>query len=180
MKTLLEPGPSSPLYGRPPAKLYLEHFGVRTAKNFLRKGFEEYDVPVKEELIDEAVERLDGIPGWLTLYGNNVAVRKLSRQKALDETISEGTKIAGDELEHFLEGRDRDTYLAALKAASTSARWSEVKGAIEFKRGTTVNDATVLNVLENLKAGMPISEEGRVYRVNDPMLRTLLLSSRIT
>lgn len=180
MKTLLEPGPSSPLYGRLPAKLYLQPFGRESAALFLKKGFEEYHATIRENVIDEAVERLDGIPGWLTLYGNNVAVRKLPHEKALEETVSEGIKIVRDELDHFLEGRDRVGYLAALKAAATSARWSEVKGAVEIGRGSPVNDATVHNILESLKAATLIDEREKVYRVKDPMLRTLLLTSQIT
>lgn len=180
MKTLLEPGSSSPLYGRSPARLYLQPFERECATDFLKKGFEECQVTVREDLINEAVERLDGIPGWLTLYGNNVTVRKLPHQKALEETISEGIKIVKDELEHFLDGRDRVAHLAALKAAATSARWKEIKGAVETRKGSTVNDATVYNILESLKAAMLIDEKEKVYRVNDPMLRTLLLTSQIT
>jgi len=180
MKTLLEPGPSSPLYGRSPARLYLQPFDRERATGFLKKGLEEYQVELGEDLIDDAVERLDGIPGWLTLYGNNVTVRKLHHQKALEETLSEGIKIVKDELEHFLDGRDRVAYLAALKATSISARWNEIKGAIEMRKGSAVNDATVYNILKSLKAAMLINEKEKVYRVNDPMLRTLLLTSQIT
>lgn len=180
MKTLLEPGSSSPLYGRSPAKLFLQPFKRKRATDFLKKGFAEYRVTVREELINEAVERLDGIPGWLTLYGNNVAVRRLPHQKALEETVSEGVKIVKDELEHFLDGRDKVAFLAALKAAATSARWKEIKGAVETRKGYAVNDATVYNILESLKAAMLINEREKVYRVNDPMLRTLLLTSQVT
>ena len=180
MKTLLEPGPTSPLYGRSPAKLYLEPFDGRQAANFLRKGFEEYHVTIGEDLLAEAVERLDGVPGWLTLYGNNVAVRKLPHHEALEETVSEGAKIVKGELEHFLEGRDRVAHLAALKAAAISARWSEVKGALETVKGYAVNDATVYAILKCLKAAMLVNEKDGVYRVNDPMLRTVMLTSQIT
>jgi len=79
-----------------------------------------------------------------------------------------------------LEGRERTLYLASLKAAAISARWKEIKGAIETAKGSTVNDATVQNILENLKAAMLIDEKDNAYRVNDPMLRTLLLTSQIT
>lgn len=178
MKTLLEPGPSSPLYGRSPARLYLQPFERERAAEFLKKGIREYHEAVKEDLINEAVERLDGIPGWLTLYGNNITVRKLPHQEALKETISEGIKkIVEDELNHFLDGRDRTAYLAALKAAATSAHWNEIRGAIEIRKGSPVNDATVYNILQNLKAAMLVEEKENVYRVNDPMLRTLLLTS---
>ncbi|MEM2971822.1 MAG: ATP-binding protein [Candidatus Bathyarchaeia archaeon] len=180
MKTLLEPTSSSPLYGRSPAKLYLNPFEKELAISFLRKGFEEQKLTLRDEIINEAVERLDGIPGWLTLYGNNAAVRKLPHQRALEETISEGIKIVKDELEHFLEGRDKQAYLAALKAAATSARWTEIKGAVEIAKASPVNDATIYRIIENLKAAMLIEEKENVYRINDPMLRTLLLTSQIT
>ena len=180
MKTLLEPGPSSPLYGRSPARVYLHPFGKEEATNFLKRGFREYEVKVEENLIREAVERLDGVPGWLTLYGNNVAVRRLGHKDALEGTVSEGLRIVKDELEHYLEGRDRIGHLAALKVAATTARWSEIKGAVEVRKGSTVNDATIYNTLESLKAAMLVDEAKGVYRVNDPMLRTLLLTSGLT
>jgi len=181
MKTLIEPKSSSPLYGRSPAKLYLRPFEKKKAIDFLDKGFQEYDMKVPHDIVTNVVEeRLDGIPGWLALYGNNAAVRRLPLEKALDETISEGLKIVREELEHFLKGRGRSAYLAALKAAATSARWSEVKGAMEARRRSPVNDATVYNVLEGLKAAMLIDEQERVYRINDPVLRTLLLTAKIS
>jgi hypothetical protein len=43
-----------------------------------------------------------------------------------------------------------------------------------------VNDATVYNVLEALKASMLIDEQEGVYKVNDPVLRTLLLTAKIS
>jgi hypothetical protein len=180
MKTLLEPRSTSPMYGRSPAKLFLQPFTKEKSTEFLKKGFQECHETIPEEQIEEAVEKLDGIPGWLTLYGNNVAIRKLSHKKAMEETVSEGIKITRDELEHFLQGRDRTTYLAALKIATTSARWKEIKAAIETRRNSVPNDATVQNALENLKAAMLLDEKEGIYTVKDPMLRTLLLTSQIT
>jgi AAA+ ATPase superfamily predicted ATPase len=180
MKTLLEPASSSPLYGRSPAKLYLQPFEKEFATQFLKKGFEGYHLAIKDETTRDAVERLDGVPGWLTLYGNNITIRKLTHQKALEETVSEGTKIVKDELEHFFEGRDKQAYLAALKAAAISARWTEIKGAVEIAKASIVNDATIYRIIENLKAAMLIQEKENVYKINDPMLRTLLLTSQTT
>ncbi len=177
MKTLLEPSSTSPLYGRAPAKLYLKPFERDTSLRFLRKGFEEYHRKVSEVHLEEAVERLDGLSGWLALYGNNVAVSGMSQKKALEETFVEGSKVTKDELEHFLLGRARESHIAALKASAISSRWSEIKEAIQTARGTPVNDATVRNVVNELQASMLITEESGVYRVVDPMLRSVLLSS---
>ncbi|GBC73844.1 hypothetical protein HRbin04_01251 [archaeon HR04] len=178
MKALLEPRSTSPLYGRSPARLYLQPFTKEKAIEFLRRGFNEYNKPIKD-IEMEAVERLDGIPGWLTLYGNNVAVRNIPHRIALEETVAEGTKIVKDELEHFLEGRDRILYITALKAMAISARWRDVKNVIETRRGGSVNDATIYNIIENLKAAMLIGEDEGVYVVKDPILRSLLLTSQI-
>jgi AAA+ ATPase superfamily predicted ATPase len=147
---------------------------------FLKKGFQEYNQTIKDSAVNEAVERLDGIPGWLTLYGNKVSVQKLQHKQALEETTAEASKIVKDELEHFLEGRDRQAYLAALKATATPSRWTEIKGAIQIAKASTINDGSVYRIIKNLKAAMLITEDNRTYRIEDPMLRTLLLSSEIT
>jgi len=179
MKTLLEPEATSPLYGRSPAKLYLQPFEQKTAKQFLKKGFQEHNCIIEDKTVEDAVEKLDGIPGWLTLYGNKMSVQQLPHLTALKETVSEGIKIIKDELEHFLESRDRQAYIAALKASAISNRWTEIKRNIEITKGTTVNNATVYRIIENLKAAMLISEENGAYRVKDPMLKAVLLSSDI-
>ncbi|MEM0365311.1 MAG: ATP-binding protein [Candidatus Nitrosocaldus sp.] len=205
MKALLEPRSTSPLYGRSPARLYLQPFTREKAIEFLRHGFNEYKRSIRDREVNEAVDRLDGIPGWLTLYGNNVAVRGMPHGRALEETIAEGTKIVKDELEHFLQGRDRMVYITALKAMAisarwgeiknaieirrgysvndatiyniiVSARWGEIKNAIEIRRGYSVNDATIYNIIESLKAAMLIGEDEGIYTVKDPMLRALLLT----
>lgn len=44
------------------------------------------------------------------------------------------------------------------------------------RKGSSVNDGTVRNILESLKAGMLIDERNGVYTVVDPMLRAFLLS----
>lgn len=82
--------------------------------DFLRAGFKEFGLRIEERFLEEVVERLDGIPGWLTLYGNLVAIQKLEHERALQQAIYEGQKIVREELEHFLEKRDREAYLTVL------------------------------------------------------------------
>jgi len=175
MKTLLEPTSTSPLYGRSPAKLYIQPFKSEIAMSFLRKGFQQCNTKVSEDILKNAVERLDGIPGWLTLYGNNVCIQQMSHEKALEETTQEAFRIVNDELEHFLSNRDRVSHIAALKATAISASWSEIKNAVSNAKGSIVNDAIIQRIIQNLKAGMLIVEENGKYRVDDPMLRSYVL-----
>jgi AAA+ ATPase superfamily predicted ATPase len=174
MRILLEPSSTSPLYGRSPAKLFLKPFSKETSAKFLKVGFEECNIDVPESDILEAVEELDGIVGWLTLYGNSVAVRKLSHRDALKNVFDEGSKIVLEELEHFLRNRDRKRYMVALSAMSSRASWSEIKHALEIKVGN-VNDATLKNIVDALLSAMIIKKENEKYFVVDPILRKLLV-----
>lgn len=180
MKTLLEPQSTSPLYGRSPAKLYVKPFESEQAKEFLRKGFQQCNTKIPEATIVNAVERLDGLPGWLTLYGNKVCVQCLSDEKALEETTQEAYIIVNDELEHFLLNRDRIAYIAALRATAVFSSWTAIKSSVSQAKGSPVNDAIVYRIIGHLKAGMLIQEERGGYRVGDPMLRSLLLTSSVS
>ncbi|RLF12044.1 MAG: ATP-binding protein [Thermoprotei archaeon] len=174
IKTLLNPSQSSPLYGRKPTPIKLQHFTRKQALDFLRRGFMELRVGVNEDQLADAVDRLGTSPGWLTLYGNYAAVQRLNHEEAVDEVIKEGVKIMKAELEHYLEDRDRETHLAVLKACLTPATWTEIKKAVERKKGYQVNDATIQSTLQELQAAMLIEKTNKTYMVMDPMLKALL------
>ena len=178
IRTLLSPKSSkSPMYGRPPAEVVLTRFDKKRAEEFLKRGFKECRVKVPNEVLSQSIEdHLDGMPGWLTLYGNCVAVRRQSLQKALKTTVDEGRNVVRNELQHFLEGRDKTLYVAALKATAGGASWSTVKQFIEAARKTPVSGPTVQNVLSNLVDGFLVEHADETYRVIDPMLKNLILT----
>ncbi len=176
MKTLLEPDSTSPLYGRSPAILEVHPFIEEQSKEFLKKGFSQCAFEISSSRINNAVECLDGIPGWLTLYGNKVCVQRLPYERAIEETIVEASRVVADELDHFFQNRDRSAYLAALKQMVKPSSWTEIKTAVCLAKGAIVNDSTVARIIKNLRAGMLIHEEKGRYRVEDPMLRSLLLA----
>lgn len=166
LRRLLEPSPTSPLYGRKPAKLILKPFSRETSKKFLISGFRENPkVKVKDEEIEEVVDKLNGYVGWLTYYGNFRCVRGLSHQDALKETVNEGAKIILEELNNFLKGRKRELYVKALRTVSTGARWSDVKRALG------ANSKVVKVVLETLSSAMIIEEKEGYYWIADPIMK---------
>ena len=67
-----------------------------------------------------------------------------------------------------------------MRGAAISSRWYEIGEANRIRQSFTVNDGTVRNILESLKAGMMIEETDGTYRVIAPMLRALLLSQTLT
>ncbi|MGC8949380.1 MAG: AAA family ATPase [Thermoprotei archaeon] len=174
MRVLLEPSSASPLYGRSPAKIFLKPFSKEVSIEFLKRGFMEHNVNVMESNILEAVDELDGIVGWLTLYGNNIAVKSLNHEEALKSVFVEGSKIVLDELEHFLKNRDKKQYMVALSVMASKASWSEIKHALETKIGI-INDATLKNIIDALLSAMIIKKENKKYSVVDPVLRRILV-----
>jgi len=174
LRALLEPKSTSPLYGRTPARLYIRPFDELNSLKFLEQGFKGLGKHIEDSEINEAVNNLDGIPGWLTLYGNNAAIKKLSHNKALEQTRKEATKIIKDELEHFLVDKDRSAYIQALKVASyASASWTEIRKGISMAKGTKANDLIVKTIIDNLVAVMYLvkDESTNTYTVADPLVR---------
>lgn len=177
MQSLLEPEGSSPLYGRSPVTFSLGPFDRARAEEFLRRGAEEYRLSLSDSDLERIVGGpLDGTPGWLTLLGNNLAIRRLSLDKALSETVREGKRVAGDEIRHFLQGQGRDPglYWPALKALALGSGWSEVRRAMEASTGRHINTATVHRILLGLQAEQLAYQDSDVYRLQDPMVRAFV------
>jgi uncharacterized protein len=173
LRTLLEPTADSPLFGRPPARVQLEPFNRETSVGFLMRGLREYGIPANQEELGSVIDRsLDGIPGWLTLFGNHLAVQRMSLEAAERATLDEGKKVARSELAHFLSSRDRETYWQVLRVLSSGASWTELKRSMASRKGAAVNDNSVGSVLRSLRNAGLIVETGHQYRIRDPMIQT--------
>lgn len=179
LRTLLEPEADSPLYGRSPARMHLDPWERETSVDFLVRGFKEYGRTVDRRDLDGVVDRsLDGMPGWLTLFGNNVAVQRMEFQSAELATLEEGKRVARSEIGHFLAVRDRDAYWPLLRVLSAEASWTELKGALAARRGGHVNDNSLGNMLRTLQAAELVTETGHRYRIRDPMVRYYLRDAK--
>jgi uncharacterized protein len=171
-RTLLEPEAASPLYGRAPVPLRLGPFSPEVSEAFLRQGAREAGIRLSSEVIRATAHGpLDGTPGWLTLFGNHVTVRKFAPERAMQETVREAKRVVAEELRHFLVGREPDLYWPALKAAAVGAGWNAVREYMSGKGGILVNHGVVGRVLQALQDGMLVVHESGQYRVRDPMVR---------
>ena len=178
IKILLEPESTSPLYGRPPAKIILRPFTPEVSKNFLHAGFKECNVTLGEERIQEVVDELDGIVGWQTLFGNNYALRKLKYSEAIKMTVDEGKRILLGELDHFLEGRQKDTYMAILKtlrsAGTNESSWSQIKSGAQVQLARSLNNQTLVNAIDAFMSAGILTQVQENYVIVDPMLKEAL------
>ena len=178
-RTLLEPSSASPLFGRSPVPVRLAPFDAARSLAFLQRGTREFGIRIPEaELMKAIAGPLDGTPGWLTLFGNHLTVRRLPPGKALAETVREGKRVAKDEVEHFLHGREPSLYWSALKAVAVGAGWSAVHDQMSRSEGRPVNNGTVGRVLNAMASAYLVSNESGLYRIMDPMVRTYVLESR--
>lgn len=179
IKYLIEPPDSdSPLFGRPPARIRLRPFTREQSEMFLSRGLKECGSILARDQMDRVVSRLDGVVGWLTMFGNFYGIRGLSYSKALDETVKQGGKIAFSELDNFLKGRHKPVYMAVLKTAKLSGSlgnsWTELKAGAETRLKRSVNNKTLTSVIHSLLGSEMLEEfEGR-YRILDPLLREAL------
>jgi len=175
LRTLLEPSAGSPLFGRSPASLRLEPFPRETSVEFLSRGFTEYRLSVPRTTLEAVVDRsIDGIPGWLTLYGNSVAVQVMESDRAERATLIEGKKVARSEIAHFLEHRPTELYWPALRAMTSELTWTELRDTLSARRGGRVNDNTVGHVLRSLREANLIVDRDHHHIIGDPMVRAFV------
>lgn len=164
--------PKKPLFGRYAREITLERFSRDQSVDFLRKGFEELGLKIPEGEIERAVERLDGIVGWLTLYGYLRGVRKLPEGEALRELFERAKALILDELSTLTRHSVR--YWFILKAVSLgNSSWSSIKEYVEFKAGR-INDAKFSGLLKNLTKYGYIEKTDKGYSIPDPVAEEVL------
>ena len=128
--------PDAPLYGRVFHEIELSRFSRGQSLDFLRMGFEQAGVDAPEEVLEKAVDRLDGIVGWLVKFGV-VSLREGAGEEVISKVLEEASKLALAELKRFLEKRPlaRRRYLTILRAiASGKNTWSELKRSLKRRK----------------------------------------------
>jgi len=169
--------PEAPLFGRGVAEVAVTRLSANLATDFLRRGCKQAGVRADGNTIDLAVSELDGVIGWLALFGNATMSGGSPRQ-ALARTIEEGSKLEAQELEHFLKTREqgRKRYVAILKASARlgPARWTALKVNLQAEEGKKICDKIFSALLENLVKANFLDKKGDAYSVPDPLLARAL------
>ena len=161
--------PEAPLFGRYVKEVYVDRFSRDASLDFLRRGFAELGVAVDEDELVEAYEHLDGIAGWLTLYGYLRGVEGLSHKEALARVFNEGAKLVLSELEALIKP-SRARYLAILSAVAHGLNtWSEIRRYVEVRTGN-IADSVFNRLLMNLIRYGYLSKVGDTYVILDPMV----------
>ncbi|MGC9047576.1 MAG: AAA family ATPase [Caldisphaera sp.] len=148
---------NSPLYGRYYHEIKMNRFSKDESKNFLKIGFNEYNMKIDDNIIDELVDFFDGIPGWLTLAGNY-----LVSGKSFEEVKEISIKIALNEIINLIENKKKISetvamrYRHVLKCISEGENeWSRLYNCLAKREGSAVSSSVLDNILHQLE-GMSI------------------------
>jgi len=165
----------APLYGRARKLITLNRLASEKSILFLRQGFKQAGRKISEEELNKIVNEIDGIIGWLAMYGWYSL--RMDSKKALNTVLKEGSKIVAGEVDAFLQYRvgARLRYLAIPKSLNIRPmRWSEIKKAVEIEEKKKINDSHIANYIENLVDYGFIEKEEDYYKLTDPLIRNSL------
>lgn len=176
-KYLGEEDVEAALYGRHAIMIHLDPLPNAKARDFLIKGFEQAGTNTdgKERLatIDRAVDRLDGIIGWLNLFGVASLEKGSPNNQAIEYAARMGREITKKEFNNFLVGKEtaKSRYEGIIRfLSSTPASWSAVKKSLEASEGRKLPDTTVNDLLTKLVDSSLLLKESDIYRIADPLL----------
>jgi len=118
-----------PFFGRYIRRIYLERFDREASKDFLVKGFEEEGVKVSDEVLEDALNKFDGVPGWLTFFGSEYSF-SLKHNKAIkvDDIVKMAIKEVKEETKNFiLSTQSKERYSATILALERLGGKGELK-----------------------------------------------------
>ncbi len=165
--------PDSPLYGRARVNIVLKPFSHEQSIEFLEKGFNEYDMHPSRDVLEEVVEKLGGIPGWLTMYGYHAVINREYNGQLLERILEEASRIVLKEYKNFLETRPlaAKRYTIILKAVAEGYNeWSKIKRYLELEEGKKISDSIFTQLLRNLVDAGFLEKTSKGYRIPDPVL----------
>jgi len=170
--------PKHPLYGRTRTEITLRKFTREESRIFLKEGFKQIGLKVGEDVIDYAISKLNGIPGWLTAFGAKAWKIGKAAKEHVDQVFLEAVRLTKQEIEKLLRKRAMayQRYRLALKAiASRYNTWSKVKEYIERYEGRTIPDNRLYNIILTLmKTGIIVKEDNK-YRIVDEITREAII-----
>jgi len=157
-----------PLYGRNVTRVAMERLEKNRSMEYLKKGFEQLGLKLDEAEIEDAVAELDGLIGWLTLYGYERGVK--NSRNALNKTSQSAAQIAASELVHFFKKvKNRKLYLSILRNAN-GLGWAELRIRTGKEMGKQLNPNLFNFALGRLINHSIIEKKDQKYVVSDPLL----------
>jgi len=168
--------PKTPLYGRSVAAIAVRRLSDAEALDFLVKGFAQSGVSAGRDVLDYCVQRLEGIPGWLTSFGAR-AVRERPKKEVVDSVLQTGSRLIADELKKFFLARgiaENRYRLILRRLAEEPASWTQLRMFLEAKESKRVSPSIFTQLVGNLVDAGFAERSDEAYRISDPILSNAL------
>ncbi|MEA2089578.1 MAG: ATP-binding protein [Thermoproteota archaeon] len=162
--------PNSPLYGRHYTEIFMRNFDFNESKAFLMEGFRQVKIKTIEEAIDYAVQKLDGVAGWLTLFGVRCRDKNKCSKKIVDEVVVEGGKLARAETLKLTKLSRRYGMILNFLATVSAASWTQIKTTLEIKEKRSLPNPRIANLLNTLVKMSVIKKTNNGYAIADSIL----------
>jgi AAA+ ATPase superfamily predicted ATPase len=165
MKRLLS-DPS--MLGRPTQQVDIEPFDTSTSKGFLENGFALCRIEYKVSEVDDTVETLGRVPGWLSYYGAKRS-QGISHENSINQVKKNAKAVLNDELKNLgpLE-------LAIIKAVSSfdkGGSWTEMKALSGANYGKRPDDKSLKRSIDGLINMKLVRKTDDKYVLVDPLYK---------
>ncbi len=162
----------SPLYGRHYTEIHMRDFDPREAEAYLLAGFQQIGVPASTDVVHYAIEKLDGVVGWLTLFGAECRDHNACSRDLVDEVVHRGGRLARAEALKLTTLSPRYGVVLNFLAKVGTANWAQVKATLEARERRSLPNSTIASTLNTLVKTSLIAKSDGQYRITDPLLMT--------
>ena len=163
----------APLFGRRIKTITLRRLSKEEAMDFLKKGLKEMKVASNVKELEDAIQKLDGIVGWLTHFGYSYAKEKVS----LTTFVEKAVRMINRELRELYKKTNR--YKRNHSAIAKGFRkWSEVYKYLEVELGS-ISRSNFNYLLGNLVKMNFIEKLQDEYIIPDPIIYEALSSKKV-
>jgi len=178
LKSILEPDHKSPMFGRPTMQIDVKKWHPSVSMTFLTKGLEQNKLSIDTDLLVKTVELLDGLPGWLTMFGYYYTAKPSNYNAAVNKTLGEALKIVGDETDSI--GKLARGWTTHLKLLTELSSGNKSFTELLTVTGQSTNSALSkhLDMLQRLNY-IEKKRDGR-YEITDPIMSELMRRQKIT
>jgi len=162
-----EKDPKHPLFGRHIVRLEMKRLDEEKAMEYLTLGFDQLGFKISDDEIESVISELDGLIGWLTLYGYERAV--LKNKNALERVKELAAQLVATELQNFLDRvKNKKLYLTILRNAN-NVTWSQLSAYVNKDMRKQINPNTLTQAIEKLMRYSFLAKEGNKYLRPDPI-----------
>lgn len=168
--------PKAPLFGRYLNEVVLERFSYDVSLNFLVEGFKQADIKPSRDEIKKAVDILDGLVGYLVIYGHTV-ISKGNYKETLEDAVNIAEKLVSYELEELFSRSENYKFVLQAVAHKTGT-FSKIKKYVSAFY-SKINDKTLSAILKSLVKYSYLEEHfiggSKTYVIPDPIVEKTIL-----